>query len=237
MSFEAYIRSHYVDACELQRNIPEDEEMKSMLARGDQDKDLVKKWMRNYALFQGITTRDREKIAKRFLSFSASAKTIPTVADRTILEERYSRLFTELFSEVKRTWMSATSKLLWCIYPDEVVIYDSFVERALVVMQCLEGSLATFPRIGARPRIKRKADIGAAVKHYMNYQDVVRHILKQYSGALKELREKHKETYPHDIRIVDKLLWMIGNPKYDSSDLRGGQPNHALQPTPLSRRG
>ena len=92
--------------------------------------------------------------------------------------------------------MSATSKLLWCIYPDEVVIYDSFVERALVVLQCLERDLAGFPRIGVAPTVKQTADIAAAIKHYMNYQDVVRHILKQYAGVLKLLREKNNEPYP-----------------------------------------
>jgi hypothetical protein len=47
----------------------------------------------------------------------------------------------------------------------------------------------------------------------MNYQDMVKHICERHSDTLKELRGKHKETYPHDIRIIDKLLWMIGNPK------------------------
>ncbi len=33
------------------------------------------------------------------------------------------------------------------------------------------------------------------------------------SFSLNELREKHKEVYPHDIRIIDQLLWRIGKPK------------------------
>ncbi|MDQ3819918.1 MAG: hypothetical protein M3362_19895, partial [Acidobacteriota bacterium] len=107
------------------------------------------------------------------------------------------------------------SKLLWCIFPNEVVIYDKFVWQALVVMQCLDPELASFPRIGNPPTsIKTESGINLAVNHYMNYQDMVRHILQRNLPALRELRETRNETYPHDIRIVDQTLWRIGNPKF-----------------------
>lgn len=48
----------------------------------------------------------------------------------------------------------------------------------------------------------------------MNYEGIVRHIYERNIKILNELRNKYKETYPYDIRIVDKLLWMIGNPKH-----------------------
>ncbi|HEY0543997.1 MAG TPA: hypothetical protein VGC91_01270 [Pyrinomonadaceae bacterium] len=205
----------------MQREIDEveDRKMKSMLARGDQDIRLVKSWMRGYGLFQGIITENRDKIANRFLSFATSVRATVSVADRKILEEKYSELFTALFSEVNRSWMSATSKLLWCIYPNEVVIYDSFVARALVVMQCLDGDLANFPRINVPPKVARESEIVLAVKHYMNYQDMVKHIFERNFDTLNELRKEHKENYPHDIRIIDKLLWMIGNPKQRFNNL------------------
>jgi hypothetical protein len=196
----------------MQRKIVKDEAMKSMLARGDQDIRLVKLWMRDYGLFRGITTENIDKIANRFLLFSANVGSTASVADRTILEEQYSQLFTALFFEVHRSWMSATSKLLWCIYPNEVVILDAFVERALVVMQSLDGKLARFPRTGVAPPVARESEIASAVKYYMSCQDMVKHIFERHSALLRELKEKHQETYPHDIRIVDKLLWMIGNP-------------------------
>jgi hypothetical protein len=125
----------------MQRDIVKDEAMKLMLARGDQDIHLVKSWMRDYGLFQGITTENRDKIANRFLLFATSIRSTTSVADRKILEEKYSELIRVLFSQINRSWVSATSKLLWCIYPDEVAIYDSFVWRTLVVMQCLDTEL------------------------------------------------------------------------------------------------
>lgn len=27
------------------------------------------------------------------------------------------------------------------------------------------------------------------------------------------LRAQHQEIYPYDVRIMDKLLWMLGNPR------------------------
>ena len=213
MNLEAYIRNNYAAACKMQRDIVKDEAMKLMLAHGDQDISLIKSWMRDYGLFQGLTTENRNKIANRFLLFSTSVRSTTSVADRKILEEKYSELFKMLFSQINRSWVSATSKLLWCVYPNEVVIYDSFVWRALVVMQCLDTELANFPRIGVAPKVTRELDIALAVKHYMNYQDIVKNIFERNSATLNELRRKYKETYPHDIRIIDKLLWMIGNPK------------------------
>src|SRR5438270_5208050 len=213
MSLEAYIRNNYAAACKMQRDIVKDEAMKLMLAHGDQDISLIKSWMRDYGLFQGLTTENRNKIANRFLLFSTSVRSTMNVADRKILEEKYSELFKMLFSQINRSWVSATSKLLWCVYPNEVVIYDSFVWRALVVMQCLDTELANFPRIGVAPKVTRELDIALAVKHYMNYQDIVKNIFERNSATLNELRGKYKETYPYDIRIIDKLLWMIGNPK------------------------
>lgn len=107
--------------------------------------------------------------------------------------------------------MSATSKLLWCLYPRDIVIYDAFVHRALVVLQCVDPDLAGTERIGAAPKINAPTHIDPAVAGYMRYQALVGKLLTVHTPTLNELRLKHKEQYPYDIRIVDKLLWMIGN--------------------------
>lgn len=213
MDFETYIKNNYLDACKIQRSITKDEKMKSMLQKGGEDAHLVMSWMRDYGLFQGITKQEREKVSPKFLLFTKSIGSTVDITDKDTLRNIYSELFKLLFNEVNKSWMSATSKLLWCIYPDEVVIYDSFVERALVVMQCLDGDLSKFPRIGVAPKVTSESDIAPATSHYMNYQGMVRHLLRHNIKILNELRNKYRETYPYDIRIVDKLLWMIGNPK------------------------
>ncbi|MCB2211349.1 hypothetical protein KQI52_04495, partial [bacterium] len=53
----------------------------------------------------------------------------------------------------------------------------------------------------------------SVIEHYMKYYDIINQIYKMYKPLFEELRKKHNETYKYDIRILDKLLWMIGNPK------------------------
>lgn len=215
MCFETYVRANYESVCATLRQFVRDEEIKSILVHGGQDVNLVKSWMREYGLYRGISSERRDRLARRFLIFSAGARAATGMVGRRVVEEKYLELFKALFFEVNRSWVSATSKLLWCIYPDEVVIYDSFVWRALVVMQCLDADLAKFPRIGVAPPIASESDIAPAVRYYMNYQDMVRHILQRSSTLLNELRAEHKETYPHDVRIIDQLLWRVGNPNFN----------------------
>lgn len=109
--------------------------------------------------------------------------------------------------------MSATSKLLWCLYPDTIVIYDTFVHRTLIVMQSIDDDLSAFPRVGAPRSIDGEADIVAATTHYMNYQAMVRRLQTRHWQLLRDLRKRYNESYPYDVRIIDKLLWMIGNPR------------------------
>jgi len=212
MSFRAYLESHYIAACNLQRGISRDSQMIAMLRDGPQDASLVKSWMRDYGLFQGITSQNREAIVNRFLAFSRS-HTKTSLVSREAISELYSELFTVLYREVARSWMSATSKLLWCLYPDDIVIYDTFVHRTLVVMQCIDNDLSGFPRIGTTPKIEKETDIEIATVHYMNYQDMVRKLLSVHAEALSDLRRVNSEAYQYDIRILDKLLWMIGDTK------------------------
>lgn len=166
MSFGAYLESHYVIACNKQRGIPRDTEMVAMLQDGPPNDALVKSWMRDYGLFQGIAGQHRDAITKRFLDFARSHARHSLVTDE-VVKELYADLFTALYLQVPRSWMSATSKLLWCLYPKEFVIYDAFVHRTLVVMQCIDSDLSEFPRIGAAPAINKEADIAPATAHYM----------------------------------------------------------------------
>ncbi len=213
MNFETYLRQNYSLACDIQRGITKDTEMKSMLRDDATDAELVMSWMRDYGLYQGISTDDRRRVAQEFLSFAQRHVRRSNITQEDVIRSVYSELLTVLFLTVNRGWMSATSKLLWCMYPDDVVIYDSFVERALVVMQRLDERLAGFPRIGIAPRVQKEGDVVLATSHYMNYQSMVRSIYSQNLSVLNELRDNYHEKYPHDIRIIDKLLWMIGNPK------------------------
>jgi len=224
MSLADFIESNYQAACEMQRSIEKDSQMKKMVAKSLKDESLVFAWMLDYGLFQGIKAEDRKAVVNTYFSTLPNLSQLKKGQERKNIEENFRHLLSELYLSVNRKWLSATSKLLWCSYPDHVVIYDAFVERALVILQGITPYLASFPRINTSPSIKLVSDIDAVMIFYNNYQNMVLAIAKEHKDQLVELRITHNETYAHDIRIIDKLLWMLGNPKQEFS-LNGAKCN------------
>jgi len=213
MSLANYIESRYTDACSLQRSIDRDTKMVAMLRKRGRDQELVKAWMRDYGLFRGIATADRIAIVRAFLNFAVRHRRKPEPLSSDDVRGAYDALFRELYGAVNRSWMSASSKLLWCMYPKSVAIYDSFVHRTLLVLQCVDPDLQGSQKIGRAPEIESAADISASVDHYMAYEISFRRLLKVHTPRLRALRKRHQEDYEFDVRILDKLLWMIGNPR------------------------
>lgn len=194
----------------MQRAITRDNEMVVML-RGAHNPELVKAWMRDYGLFQGINAANREAAVACFLDFAEKHQILVGDTTDDHIAHIYADLFSRLYQAVQRSWVSATSKLLWCLYPETFVIYDAFVHRTLSVLQSLDNDLAGFPRIGEAPTVRQVGYIEAATMHYMNYQSLVRRLLEIHGELLESLRARHNEAYPYNVRILDKLLWMIGN--------------------------
>ena len=217
MSLIDFIESNYQAACEMQRSISKDSKMKEMVAKSLRDEKLVSSWMRDYGLFQGIKAEDRQAIVNKYFSVLPFLSQLDEGEERKNIEGRFHYLLSELYSAVNRKWLSATSKLLWCSYPDHVVIYDAFVERALVILQGVTPYLAKYPRIKTSPSFRSEGDIEAIMIFYKNYQNMVLAIAKEHQEQLGRLRNIYNETYDHDIRIIDKLLWMLGNPRQEFS--------------------
>jgi len=69
MSFHTFLESHYISTCEAQRGMASDLEMVEMVAKGRRDSSLVRRWMEEYNVFQGIEGKDRNSIANSFLDF------------------------------------------------------------------------------------------------------------------------------------------------------------------------
>jgi len=211
MSLKQFVESNYAQVCKNLNELAQDREFVEMLKAGRVERDLVKSWMQFYGLFQGFTTAKRNAIIDRYASVVFRITGEIRCPDREQLEAAYSQLYTELFNAVDRKLTSAVSKLLWCSFPNDVVIYDAFVESALIVLQGVTPHLAKFPRIGVSPAVKSEADIPTAVQFYMNYQDMVQSVRVHHQEQLDGLRNEHSEQYPYDIRIVDLLLWKLGN--------------------------
>lgn len=218
MLLKDYINTNYLAACKLQVEIVDDPKMINMVQQKSRDYDLVVKWMQDYKLLMGIESKDRRKIARKYFDFleSIDIQNEPECVDDAIL-----LLLRKFHSAVPRVWLSAATKVLWCVYPNRVIIYDSFVERSLTVLQCIEPCLMEMPRIKSRPKIGKgelENDLKRIVNFYANCKQMVSSILKQHQEQLNRLRKKHKIEYPYDVRIIDKLLWMMGSPNLEFND-------------------
>ncbi len=94
--------------------------------------------------------------------------------------------------------------------PDKIVIYDAFVERSVVVLQCLDEALASKPRINTPPKAAKDEGSELMAAYYMNYQDLVKIIYAKQKKLITNLKLAHDIEYEYDLRIMDKLLWMMG---------------------------
>ena len=213
--FEQYVRQNYVAACDRQRELQNDVKMLEMLHSRQCGRQQVKSWMRDYGLFQGITNKVRDQVAGEYIEYVDSYQPSKSLDEVNEIRAQFTELYLRLFHAYPRTWTSAVSKLLWCLEPEKIVIYDSFVHRAIVVLQPLDANLLKFSRVKSGPQVKKKSDIEDAVTHYVNFQSIVRDLADRFASTLHELREEHGETYKYDIRIIDKLLWMIGDPSWE----------------------
>lgn len=211
MTIQAYLKTNYVAACVDQRRIADDVLMIQMLRSGCFDTELAKSWMRQYGLLQGLTNEQRNDVVDGFRGFAASHAIVAHLTD-DMISAAYYDLFLALYKKLARGWTSAASKLLWCLYPYQIVIYDRFVHRTVVVLQKIDPIILDFPRVGATPKVELQRDVRRATEHYMNYQAIVQKLLSTHTLTLNELRERHNESYPYDVRIVDKILWLLGKP-------------------------
>jgi len=91
------------------------------------------------------------------------------------------------------------------------VIYDSFVERAVTILQCLDEDLAKYPRLNNPPDIKTNNYLQLVTNYYINYQNIVKALLSKYQNTINKLKTDLKTDYNYDLRIMDKTLWLMGN--------------------------
>ena len=97
---------------------------------------------------------------------------------------------------------SLTSKALWVCYPDVVPIYDNYAERALQVISHLMPLNLH----------EAEAQRARAAKKYAPFLDIW---LQLYEQAAQVIRSAAAAAnYPYDVRVLDKMLWLIGRPGY-----------------------
>lgn len=201
-----FIKSNYAQAVSAQNAIPEDILMIANIKEKTINIDLIMTWMRNYGLFQGIEKEKRIAMVQEFIQFVNDRDPIQVLN----MEADFNTLHTKLYyASGNRKCLSATSKLLWCMYPNDIVIYDAFVARALLILQCLDKDLASMARFEIPPQ--KSDDSTRMTNYYISYSNLVTTLFNKHKHVLTELRTSYPNDYPYDLRIFDKLLWMMGS--------------------------
>ncbi len=201
-----FIKSNYILAVKMQNEIVHDITIINNVQNKSLSPSQVNTWMQSYGLFQGITKEKRSAMAAEFIKFVNKRNP----SEPLNIEKDFNLLYSKLYyASGNRKCLSATSKLLWCMYPNEIVIYDAFVARSILILQCLDTHLASLERFEVPP--KTSDDCIPMTQYYLSYSRLIKTLFNKYKEVLNEMRSVHPNNYIYDIRIFDKLLWMMGN--------------------------
>lgn len=93
--------------------------------------------------------------------------------------------------------ISLVSKALWCCYPNDIPIWDDYASRSLQLLSrlCHFGS------------INGDTDYARHVDAWFTLYAILR-------GVIEHADAKH---YPHQIRILDRFLWHLGQRNFNGS--------------------
>lgn len=217
MEFDQYVRGLYGEACRQLESEALDKALIAALKAKSATEQQVVQWMKRYNIVQGVDGGTRRKVARAFLSYTRG-KRPKRLFTAAAVNREFSTLHAALHRAKRRGWTSATSKLLWLLYPRDVPMYDEFVYQSLVVLQGVDAEWRKQTRIGEKPGFGKGIEAAVALRyateHYLCAWALVRSLMARHKTVLRELRQAQKRPYPYDIRIIDRLLWMLGNAKH-----------------------
>jgi hypothetical protein len=120
------------------------------------------------------------------------------VSEFNRLLERISKVAPITRTGLPRQLTSLTSKALWCCYPEDVPIFD----RNAV------GALRVISRLRQMAPERNQSE-------YAGFVDVWLQVYKEVEPVMSEV---DLSDCPYKIRVLDRLLWYLGQPGfYDSS--------------------
>jgi hypothetical protein len=202
ISFEALIRSFAQEALRLQLEESEKGDSKTLLALGDSTApdrvDIIRSWLQSYQVFQGIDGPSRTAIATAVLKWADARdlhRDLTTVDSLNEVHAELMDICTRANGE-NRGFTSLASKALWLCYPERVPIFDAFAQRSLWVISKLEPDISPLP---------------ASDPEYRKFVHIWKVLCDRYARAINEIE---LGAYPYRVRIFDKILWLLGEPRY-----------------------
>jgi hypothetical protein len=160
--------------------------------------ETVRNWLRSYQTFQGIDGANRSAIATAVLEWADSRDVQRNLTSVDALAMAHAELMAVCTraNGANRNFTSLASKALWLRYPESVPIFDSFTQRALWVVSKLETNLTVLPDDWSE---------------YHKFAHIWKALYERYASALNAI---DMGTYPFRVRVFDKILWLIGEPRY-----------------------
>ena len=205
VDIEAIVRRYVDDAISAQIKDHRDHDRIAIQALQQRDQDnrhgVLREWLTWYRVFQGLKNEERGRVTKAVLTLvdrldcktvCRNQSTIMATCDR--LNEACGKEVRRRADGGKRDMTSLASKALWCRFPDKVPIYDSFAQRALWVLSRLCETVP--PSQGSE------------------YERFARMWFALYPKALPIIEGANMYGYRYEVRIFDKILWLIGKPDY-----------------------
>ena len=170
--------------------------------------DKIRHWLQSYEVFQYLPGPQRSDIAAAVLCWADSQDKSTRLTTEDALCEAHACLMGECVRAFgkKRDFKSLASKALWLCYPDDVPIFDSFAQRGLWVLSKMDS--------GITPLTDDVLKNIAPLPENPDYRQFV-HIWKiLYDRSTQKIDTIEKRGYHYPVRVVDKILWIIGSPNY-----------------------
>jgi hypothetical protein len=211
ISFDTVIRRFGPLAMRIQ--LMESEETDSMAlaalnnkaAPGSDRAEAIRSWLQSYQVFQGIDGPKRIAIAAAVVQFFDARDPHRDLTSVDALVKAHAEMMTacQEANGDKRDFTSLASKALWLCYPSNTPLFDAFAQSALHVISKLEPDISTLP---------------ASDSEYYKFAHVWMALYQRYSAAIDAI---DIGDYPYHVRIFDKILWLIGEPRYGLQEALG----------------
>jgi hypothetical protein len=162
---------------------------------------ILRSWLSSYAVFQGFDGSRRDALAKAVLDWADHQPEDSRLETLDALIRAHADLMAAC-SQANgrgRDFTSLASKALWLRYPDAVPLYDRFAQDALWLLSKLESDLPSVPKGATR---------------YGAFAFFWRTLYDRYAPSIAAI---DNNGYRYQVRIFDRILWLIGEPVYGSS--------------------
>ncbi len=169
--------------------------------------DQIHRWLQSYHVLQSFSAETEKNIAEEIIAYADNRTRIDLGMNQELilhefkeLELRLQRVVPKNKSEKPRKVTSLVSKAIWCCYPEDIPIYDSYAEHALQILCRLSN-------------IKVTENINHPNGEYARFLEAWFLVYNEIESAIDP---EILKDYPYKIRVLDSLLWFIGQPKFDT---------------------